>query len=603
MTLQTIAFQKVALCFRNAFVIVFLLLYNHVETYAQKSGDTWIIGYTGFGNPDYSVMHLNFSSGDLKLEWHFDENLHFAETSSSICNEEGEVILSTNGMQIFGQYGVLVEASIAYDGPFGYWDYFLGSSNIPYGFPEMDGAIILPIPETPNEYEVIYHYGEQAEGLFKVSRLLSARIRFNSFDDFNVIYKDKPIGPEVEWYRGQVNAVRHANGRDWWVMAFQSDSKNYFAHLLDPDGIRLHHTGEVDTIIPAGLGDAAFSRLGNYYARMDAVTFDLGQFISVFSFDRCTGDFTRLATIVLPAAFFTGVSFSPSEKYLYGDDDRHLWQWNLDAIDIPGSQVLIDSFDGFIQPGWFGMYFAHMTEAPDGRIYNVPPAGSSEFIHVIGRPNLPGKESQFRQHHIDLKRPNGRTAPNVANFRLGPSDGSPCDTLGLDNHPVAWWRYEEDQPGLWKSIRFTDLSYFDPQTWYWDFGDGQNSSEQHPFHDFDPGIYHVCLTVSNAFASDSSCQWIEILTTSIEEETAIAPFILTPNPFKEYIEIKTKDEFYKNITIALFDIHGRKVFSAPSITIPSRVFLPDMPAGVYYVVIKEPGNNSYSFSVLKAEMR
>src|SRR5690606_15064219 len=127
-----------------------------------------------------------------------------------------------------------------------------------------------------------------------------------------------------------------------------------------------------------------------------------------------------------------------------------------------------------------------------------------------------GKACRFLQHNINLTKWNSRSAPNVPNFRLGPVDGSPCDTLGIDNHPVARWRYEELNPGYWQEILFTDMSYFDPDTWHWDFDDGTSSSERSPVHTFEPGLYHVCLTVSNNSSTDSLCRWVDILSTAIE---------------------------------------------------------------------------------------
>lgn len=46
------------------------------------------------------------------------------------------------------------------------------------------------------------------------------------------------------------------------------------------------------------------------------------------------------------------------------------------------------------------------------------------------------------------------------------------------------------------TFQFLDLSIGDIETWQWDFGDGNQSFEQNPIHEFaDPGIYEVCLTV------------------------------------------------------------------------------------------------------------
>lgn len=54
------------------------------------------------------------------------------------------------------------------------------------------------------------------------------------------------------------------------------------------------------------------------------------------------------------------------------------------------------------------------------------------------------------------------------------------------------------------TIRFEDLSTDIPQSWTWDFGDGNTSSVQNPVHTYvNSGIYNVTLTVSNTIGSDS----------------------------------------------------------------------------------------------------
>ncbi len=43
---------------------------------------------------------------------------------------------------------------------------------------------------------------------------------------------------------------------------------------------------------------------------------------------------------------------------------------------------------------------------------------------------------------------------------------------------------------------FTDLSWGEPTSWQWDFGDGTTSSQQNPVHDFSrDGVFYVCLSI------------------------------------------------------------------------------------------------------------
>lgn len=54
-------------------------------------------------------------------------------------------------------------------------------------------------------------------------------------------------------------------------------------------------------------------------------------------------------------------------------------------------------------------------------------------------------------------------------------------------------------------VAFTDESTGDPESWLWDFGDGETSTDQNPIHTFaDPGTYEVTLTVSKDGCDDST---------------------------------------------------------------------------------------------------
>ncbi|HZV68383.1 MAG TPA: T9SS type A sorting domain-containing protein [Saprospiraceae bacterium] len=587
---------------RSSIYLFFFLLSFSLS--GQREGDKWVIGYYSYlGSHNYSVMHFDFSGPSMKLDWHFDEKINMNETTSNICDKNGQAILWTNGMQIFGKHAVIVADTIAFDGdPFGYWNYFYDKDRGPSGSPLHNGAIILPFPGQENVFTVLYHSMSPHPTLgFDTDKHLEARVKMNEDSSYTILFRDSLIAPVFKWYKGSIIATRHANGRDWWILTLAHDGPKYFSFLLDDSGVKFHHEGNVNNNIIGGLGQAAFSSNGNYMARMDANTIEDGQRIYLFRFDRCTGYLEDLDSFHTEAGYFTGVAFSPSERYLYADDNLHLWQWDLLADDIAASQTLVDTFDGFVQPGWFQMQFASMAAAPDGRIYMTPPAGSSEFMHVIERPDMPADQCNFRQHSIDLKVPNGRSSPNLPNYRLGPLDGSPCDTLGIDNILTAHWRNEEYALGFPHGILFTDLSYFNPEVWHWDFDDGSTSSERNPVHAFESGLYHVCLTVSNANSSDSSCQWIEILETEIDDpqQTSEQDLSITPNPFHNVINIVSKSGEFRIAHLQLYDIHGRFVFDQPEAPVPVSIFLPPFPPGMYLCRIKDQDGTIYSFKVMK----
>ena len=53
------------------------------------------------------------------------------------------------------------------------------------------------------------------------------------------------------------------------------------------------------------------------------------------------------------------------------------------------------------------------------------------------------------------------------------------------------------------SVQFTDLSTESPTSWFWDFGDGSNSTTQNPIHMFTIGTYNISLTSTNSIGSDT----------------------------------------------------------------------------------------------------
>ncbi len=63
------------------------------------------------------------------------------------------------------------------------------------------------------------------------------------------------------------------------------------------------------------------------------------------------------------------------------------------------------------------------------------------------------------------------------------------------------------------TLSFLDNSSGEPDTWYWDFGDGNSSMEQNPAHTFDSeGIYDICLTITNqnTGCQDTYCEMVMV---------------------------------------------------------------------------------------------
>lgn len=67
-----------------------------------------------------------------------------------------------------------------------------------------------------------------------------------------------------------------------------------------------------------------------------------------------------------------------------------------------------------------------------------------------------------------------------------------------------------------KTVQFTDQSAGTPDTWFWDFGDGDTSVLRYPIHSYTaPGIYHVCLTINGFQCTSTFCSDVTITDTTI----------------------------------------------------------------------------------------
>jgi hypothetical protein len=237
-------------------------------------------------------------------------------------------------------------------------------------------------------------------------------------------------------------------------------------------------------------------------------------------------------------------------------DYNYLYQIDLESADLNASKQLVATYQG--PDELFMPRFDFIEHGPDGRLYVFPP-GYTKFISIINRPNLRGVACDFRQAAIELPNPYGN-AQNFPNFRLGPLDGSACDTLGINNLPLADFRPEASDTNA-LAFQFWDLSAYAPTAWHWTFGDIAQgmSDERNPAYSYAaPGLYTVCLTASNAYASHTRCKQIEVKTSAVGSPVQ-EQWVLSPNPSSGMVMLPAAA---LGQWVAVHDLSGRQVFGA-----------------------------------------
>jgi PKD repeat protein len=302
--------------------------------------------------------------------------------------------------------------------------------------------------------------------------------------------------------------------------------------------------------------------------------------LQIFDFDRCSGLFSNpeLINFGFNGGYFSGLSASRDSRFAYVSDRLNLYQYDLRSTDIGNTKTLVDSYKGFTNP--YACDFFNPQLAPDGKIY-LGTWGGCRNLHVINHPEQKGLACDFRQHGIDLNTFHAGGLPNNPNYRLGPIDGSPCDTLGIDNIPLAAFRYDRDSSNALR-IEFTELADYEPETWHWEFGDGDTSWQRYPVHEYDTaGTYQACLTVTNQNGSDTYCKTVPLGVSQVDSPGREAAFVITPNPNQGAFLIQAESLVGSRVTV--YDVLGNVVAEQRIIAETNEFRLShDLPAGTYF---------------------
>ncbi len=247
-----------------------------------------------------------------------------------------------------------------------------------------------------------------------------------------------------------VAAVKHGNGRDWWVITRKSNVlvtgvpvTDYYVYLISPTGINGPYIKTVGQPTNYNASKIIFSKNGE-----KMIYFHPNGLFEYYSFDRCTGDLSLTQTIFSENTYFTnfiGGAFSPDETKFYmqtlaNPDTNYLLQFNLNAANIAASA---DTLFTQTFPKQIG---GDVRLAPDGKIYvskyyfdgfnfffpypDTTYNMYNTYLSVVNYPDSMGADCDFQPYSFYLG--GNRTyygLPNNPNYGLGALAGSACDTL------------------------------------------------------------------------------------------------------------------------------------------------------------------------------
>lgn len=306
----------------------------------------------------------------------------------------------------------------------------------------------LVVVNKPNSLDTFYLFQSKIastpQGLFYSTIDLSKNNGLGK-----IIKKNKKVNNY--WQLDCINAVKHGNGKDWWIIA-----RNWNQNILQP-----YNSWQVYLITENGITDSVIQNVGltcitnNGYT---AVSIDGKRIafvsnmniIEVYDFDRCTGVISNPIAIEQEIPFGgdanSGVEFSASGRFLYVSDlkENKISQYDLYSANISASKVIL--YDDSLS--YDSLYFGMLKRAPDNKIYlthwYIATGGSSfpypanfhnqytDNLSVINYPDSLGVSCGFSLCSFYLGGNRSYEGlPNNPNFEMGPDTGSFCDTLGL----------------------------------------------------------------------------------------------------------------------------------------------------------------------------
>jgi len=404
-------------------------------------------------------------------------------------------------------------------------------------------------------------------------------IRLDDNNEAQVVEKNQPLETGV-LHSGQLTAARHANGRDWWIIWPYWDSNRYMRFLFTAQGLERQEDQYLTQTIRSGSGQMCFSPDGQKLIMFNGISRQDGDFFDIYDFDRCMGLLNNHRHYNLPDnGGGAGCAISHDSRYAYIFSTGYVFQVDLWAEDNLTSLDTVAVYDGGVAP--FPTLFNRGQLARDGKIYMSSTSGSRK-MHVIDYPNRRGTACNVRQRGVELPVHISFGVPNFPFHRLGPLDGSPCDTLGIDNIPLADFRSDQDSSD-YRSFFFQNLSTYEPATWSWSFGDGSMSQDTSPVHTYaQDGVYEVCLTVSNEYGSDTSCDSLHLgVVSSTEVVDRQVEWQVFPNPAREYFTFNLLDYYPREAYLELYNSMGQRVKRERVFAGWNTVEIDGLPNGIY----------------------
>ena len=402
---------------KNYLLILFLIFYS-TFIIAQKRDAVWVTGYNCC-NPDPNNTYaqgllFDFSSGSFQFDT-ITRKMNFLATNASICDTAGNLLFYTNGVFIADRTNDTMQNGSGINPS------FYTTSHAQVGLNAFQIDMVLPKPNEDSKYYLFHKTADTIDGLGgAIKKIYYSEIDMNGNNGFGEVISKNNILIADTVFGLLTTAVKHANGRDWWIINTNDGSNRFYISLLTPSGVIFHHMQDIGLPNLRTYTNSIFIPDGSKFVNNSGYNQ-----IEVMDFDRCEGLFSNPVLLPINDSGFHYVSFSSTGRYLYYNVSDTIFQYDMAATNIAATKTVVAVYDGFESPPGVPIKFGHPILAADNKIYFT---FNLKYLHVINYPDSAGLACNVVQHAIQLPY-NTSGFPNFPNYELGRIPGSTCDTV------------------------------------------------------------------------------------------------------------------------------------------------------------------------------
>lgn len=425
-------------------LILVSILFLHFPVFSQSKYDyVWLLGYDHEVKPGVQSYIFDFKEKPFSPKK--DEiGLGMDGNNASMCDKDGDLLFYTNGCAVLNQnkevmpHGDSINEDI--------WKKLFGYDNCREGYPGNQNIIILNDPGDEYEYYIIHK-----PRVFESFKNNSLNYLWYSKVDMSldggkgdVTDKNIVLYDDRQSLSSYLTAIRHSNGRDWWIIQPQQDDSIFLTFLINEKGIGKKEDQNTrqyfDFNRTSASGTARFSPDGTKYA-----LYNFYDQLNIYDFDRETGKLSNHVKVEIydPDSIdiedirFSSVEWSPNSRFIYTASRDKLHQIDTWEENLQDGVRLIGVYDGTQNP--FPNTFFLMAQGPDCRIYMCSTSGNKTY-HVINKPDGLGAACDFVQNGIELPYNAGfGSMPNFPRFRV--DEAEKCDpTIVSVFGDYVWYR-------------------------------------------------------------------------------------------------------------------------------------------------------------------